>query len=138
MKILRDLSITNLKTIEAFEAEQTLLFRASRKKEFVPEKKTFREIQEAKLREEEKRKRREIELKRKQERCTHKIKIKFLCDYCHWSCAIIKCQKCGFVEIIPKGKTKPWPIDELFCNKNFIKADVYWDKNGFFPSFPLK
>jgi len=41
------------------------------------------------------------------------------------------------VEIIPKGKIAPWPIDELFCNKNFIEANVYWDKTGFFPEFPL-
>lgn len=136
MKILRDLSITKLKKIETFEEEQKLLFEVSRKKEFIPEEKSFQEIHETKLKDEEERKKKEIELKKRQEFCSHGMKAKFICDHCHWNCAIIKCRKCGFVEIIPKGKKIPWPIDELFCNENFIEADVYWDKNGFFPTFP--
>lgn len=136
MKILNNLSITNLKRFETFKKEQEMLYEASRGEEFFSEKKSFKEIQEEKLLEEEKRKKRKSESEKKKETCPHKNKRKFICEYCPWRCAIIKCRECGGLEIIPKEKSSPYPIDELFCNKNFIEADVYWDKNGFFPNFP--
>jgi len=135
MKILNSLLITNLKKFETFKKEQEIFFETSRGEEFLLEKKSFKEILEEKLLK-EKRKENENELKKK-EACPHKNKIKFICEHCYWRCAITRCKDCGWLEIIPKEKLSSCPTDELFCNKNFIKADVYWDKNGFFPNFPL-
>jgi hypothetical protein len=132
MKVLNNLSITNLKRFNTFKKEQEMLFEASRGKKFVLRKRSFKKAQEESIRQEEKRKRIEIEMEKKERLCLHKKRIKFICNHCSWHCAIIKCRNCKYVEIIPKEKSQPFPLDELFCNKNFIRADVYWDKNGFF------
>jgi hypothetical protein len=132
MKILKGLSITNLKKFDTFKKEQEMRFEALRGKKFILKKRSFKQVQEELILEEEKRKKMEMEMEKKKKSCSHGKKIKFICHHCPWHCAIIKCINCGEVEIIPKGKSTPFPLDDLFCNKNFIKADVYWDKNGFF------
>lgn len=137
MKTLNDLSITNLKNFNTFKKEQELMFEAWRKKKFTLKKRSFREIQKELFQEELRRKRIERQAEKKRKLCPHKKKIKFICEYCPWQCAIIKCLDCGLVEVIPKGKSTPFPIDSLFCNKNFIEGNVYWDKLGFFPEFPI-
>jgi len=136
MKILNDLSITNLKKFETFKKEQILLFEAGSGEKFEIKKRTFKEVQEEMLKKEEMKKTQRKEEKEKREKCLHKEKKIFTCFHCNWKCEIAKCPNCNWVEITPKGSSKPFPLDEIFCNKNFIQANVYWDKDGFFPNFP--
>ncbi|MGQ9507714.1 MAG: hypothetical protein ACUVTB_07685 [Candidatus Bathycorpusculaceae bacterium] len=136
MKILNDLSITNLKKFETFKKEQLLLFEAERGEKFEIKKRTFKEVQEEMLEKEELKEIQKKEEKEKREECSHREKKVFTCHYCHWECKIEKCLNCDRSQITPKGWLKPAPLDAIFCNRNLIKANVYWDKNGFFPIFP--
>lgn len=135
MKILNELAITNLKNFDTFKKEQEILFELSREEKFLLEKKSFKEIQEGILSGKGEREKIKIELKKKRESCRHKDKTKIICGHCAWRCAITKCSDCDWVEIIPSGEKAPYLIDDIFCNSNYLKADVYWDKNGFFPNF---
>jgi len=132
MKIMNGLSITNLKDFEKFKKQQEMLFEISRGKKFLLKERSFKEAQEESLSEKEKREKIESEAIKKKKTCSHGKKIKFICNHCAWRCVIMKCLSCNLIEIIPQGKSTPFPLDDLFCNKNFINADVYWDKNGFF------
>jgi len=136
MKILNDLSITNLKKFETFKKEQLLIFEIERDEKFEIKKRTFKEVQEEMLEKEEAKETQRKEKKGKREECFHKEKKVFTCDFCNWRCKVEKCLNCDWSQITPKGNLKPFPLDLIFCNKNFIKANVYWDKNGFFPNFP--
>lgn len=136
VKILNALSITNLKKFEIFKKEQLLLFEAGRDEKFEIKKRTFKEIQEEMLKKEELKEIKKRGEKGKREECSHEEKKVFTCYHCSWGCNIEKCLNCDRTQITPRGSLKPFPLDEIFCNKNFIKADVYWDKDGFFPNFP--
>lgn len=135
MKILNDLSITNLRNFDLFKKEQLSLFEAERGEKFEVKKRTFKEIQEEMLKKEEAREIQRKEAKKEREGCSHKEKKVFTCDFCNWRCKIEKCLNCDWCKITPKGSSEPFPLDSIFCNKNFIKANVYWDKNGFFSNF---
>ena len=138
MKILNDLSITNLKNFETFKKEEELLFEVSREEKFSLKKKSFKEVQEEISQKEEMKQRTKRELKEKRQFCSHQNKTEFICTRCQWNCKINKCLDCDWVEIIPKDSETSLLLDEIFCNKSYIKADVYWDKDGFFPNFPLE
>jgi hypothetical protein len=138
MKTLNSMSITNLKKFDTFKKEQEILFEVSRGEEFKFKQKSFREIQNELLQEKERRKETKNELKNKRETCSHKNKRKFICEHCLSYCTILKCPDCDWVKVSPKGKPEPASLDDLFCNRNFIQANVYWDKNGFFPKAPYQ
>jgi hypothetical protein len=132
MNILNNLNITNLKNFETFKKEQEILFEGSRGEKFVLKKRSFEDIQEDITSGKERRELSRKKLKEKRKKCSHERKKQFFCENCYWHCKIIKCLDCDAVAITPKGQSKPFLIDDLFCNKNLIRADVYWDKNGFF------
>ncbi len=136
MEILNALSITDLKKFETFKNEQGLLFETERDENFEIKKRTFQEEQEEILRKEEFKEKQKREEKIKRENCPHQEIKTLACNQCNWNCKIKKCSNCNQFEITPAGNQNPFLIDEIFCNKNLIKADVYWDRDGFFPTFP--
>jgi len=138
MENLNNLSITNLKNFETFKKEEELLFELSREEKFSLGKKTFKEVQKEISQKEEKKQETRRELKERRQFCSHQNKTEFFCTRCQWNCKINKCLNCDWVEITPEKSENSLLLDEIFCNKSYIKADVYWDKDGFFPNFPLK
>jgi len=138
MKVLNDLSITNLKHFDTFAEEQKILFEGARGEEFIMRKRSFEEIQKKISEGKEQALLAKTKRREKRASCSHERIKEFVCQRCLWYCDIKKCLDCDKVEITPRRSKEPLPIDQLFCNKNFIAANVYWDKGGFFPSYPFE
>ncbi len=138
MKILNEFELTNANNFDEYKKEQEILFQKYSGKKFKLIKETsFEQLQRALSKKQEQQMSRRRERKELRTACSHFVES-FICSHCDQACTIKYCVKCSKIEITPKKEKKPLHIYELFCNKRFITADPYWDKQGFFPEFPAK
>lgn len=138
IRIFNHFKLTDSKDFNQYKKEQKQSFKKYSGKDFQLRPETsFEELQKALTKKSERHTDRRRERKELRTVCSHFIKS-FICTRCHKECKIKYCIKCNKIEIIPKKEKKAAHLYYLFCNKTFIKADRYWDKQGFYPQFPDK
>ncbi|XOB40967.1 MAG: hypothetical protein ACKKMW_02775 [Candidatus Nealsonbacteria bacterium] len=138
IKILNLFKLTDSKDFNQYKKEQKQSFKKYSGQEFQLRPETsFEELQKALTKKSERHTDRRRERKELRTVCSHFIES-FICTRCHKECKIKYCIKCNKIEIIPKKEKKAAHLYYLFCNETFIKADRYWDKQGFYPQFPDK
>lgn len=138
IKILNEFELTNANDFNEYKKEQEILFQKYSGKKFELTKETsFEQLQTALLKKQERQTDRRRERKKLRTACSHFVES-FICTRCHKECKIKYCIKCNKIEIIPKKTKTAAHLYHVFCNETFIKADRYWDKQGFYPEFPDK
>ncbi len=138
IKILNEFELTNASDFNEYKKEEEILFQKYSGKKFELAKETsFKQLQTALLKKQERQTDRRRERKKLRTVCSHFVES-FTCTRCHKECKIKYCAKCNKIEIVPKETKTAAHLYYVFCNETFIKADRYWDKQGFYPEFPDK